>query len=545
MNEILKQLEQWMKEKEGEHCEFKEAKRDYSFEKLVKYCVALANERGGRIMLGVTDQEPRQVVGTRAYQNLEKTKAGLMERLPLRIETDEINHPQGRVLVFHIPSRPLGYPIAYKGAYWMRRGQELVPMTQDLLQKIFAETGPDFSAEICRKANIADLDLEAVENFRQRWIRKVENPALANLSPDQLLTDAELLVDGGLTYAALTLFGIRQALGKYLGQAEVIFEYRSQEASIPCQQREEYRLGFFAFMDNLWQKVNMRNDRQHFADGLFIWDIPTFNEMVVREAILNAIAHRDYRLGASVFVRQFPRKLEIISPGGFPPGITPENILWKQSPRNRRIAEALSRCGLVERSGQGVNRMFEECIKESKPWPDFSGSDDYQVVVTLQGEVRDPRFLRFLEKVGKERLASFDTKDLLILDLIHREAPIPANLSPRLPRLADHGVVEKVGRGVRYVLARQFYAFLGQKGVYTRKRGLDRDTNKMLLLKHIKENQKDGSRLQELMQVLPSFSRSQIQRLLKELRKEGQIHHIGSTRAALWYPGPELNQDCL
>jgi len=422
----------------------------------------------------------------------------------------------------------------------MRRGQELVPMTPDLLQRIFAETGPDFSAEICSQAALADLEPEAVQNFRQRWIRKAENPALTHLTLDQLLIDAELLVDGGLTYAALILFGTRRALGKFLGQAEVIFEYRSQEASIPCQQREEYRLGFFGFMDDLWQKINTRNDRQHFADGLFMWDIPTFNEMVVREAVLNGMAHRDYRLGASVFVRQFPRKLEIVSPGGFPPGITPENILWKQSPRNRRIAEALSRCGLVERSGQGVNRMVEECIKESKPWPDFSGSDDYQVVVTLQGEVQDPRFLRFLEKVGKERLASFATKDFLILDLIHREMPIPPDLRPRLLRLADHGVVEKVGRGkgVRYVLARQFYAFLGQKGVYTRKRGLDRETNKMLLLKHIRDNQKEGSRLQELRQVLPALSRGQMRGLLKELQKEGLIHHTGATRAALWFPGP-------
>jgi ATP-dependent DNA helicase RecG len=540
MSELLKQLAGWMNSGEDEHLEFKEAQNQYDSEKLVRYCAALANEGGGRIILGVTDQKPRQVVGTRAFPNLEKAKTSLMERLPLRIEADEIAHPQGRVLVFQVPSRPLGYPIAHRGAYWMRRGQEMVPMTPDLLQRIFAETGPDFSAEICPQAALADLEPEAMQNFRQRWIRKAENPALAHLTLDQLLIDAELLVDGGLTYAALILFGTRRALGKFLGQAEVIFEYRSQEASIPCQQREEYRLGFFGFMDDLWQKINTRNDRQHFADGLFMWDIPTFNEMVVREAVLNGMAHRDYRLGASVFVRQFPRKLEIVSPGGFPPGITPENILWKQSPRNRRIAEALSRCGLVERSGQGVNRMFEECIKESKPWPDFSGSDDYQVVVTLQGEVQDPRFLRFLEKVGKERLASFATKDFLILDLIHREMPIPPDLRPRLLRLADHGVVEKVGRGkgVRYVLARQFYAFLGQKGVYTRKRGLDRETNKMLLLKHIRDNQKEGSRLQELRQVLPALSRGQMRGLLKELQKEGLIHHTGATRAALWFPGP-------
>jgi ATP-dependent DNA helicase RecG len=261
MSELLKQLAEWMSSGENERLEFKEAKNQYDFEKLVRYCAALANEGGGRIIFGVTDQKPRQVVGTKAYPNLEKAKVSLMERLPLRIEAEEIAHPQGRVLVFQVPSRPLGYPIAHRGAYWMRRGQELVPMTPDLLQRIFAETGPDFSAEICPKATLADLDPEALKNFRQRWIRKTENPALGHLADDQLLIDAELLVDGGLTYAALILFGTRRSLGKFLGQAEVIFEYRSQEASIPCQQREEYRLGFFGFMDDLWQKINTRNDR--------------------------------------------------------------------------------------------------------------------------------------------------------------------------------------------------------------------------------------------------------------------------------------------
>lgn len=254
MKEILTLLDEWLKEKEGEHFEFKEAQKDYFFEKLVKYCVALANEGGGRIILGVTDQQPRQIVGTEAYPNLERTKVGLMERSPLRIEAVEIPHPQGRVLVFHIPSRPLGYLIAYKGAYWMRRGQELVPMTADMLQRIFAETGPDFSAEICPKASLADLDPEAVENFRQRWSRKAENAALGHLSMEQLLIDAELLVEGELTFAALVLFGRHRALGKFLGQAEVIFEYRSQEASIPYQQRVEYRLGLFSFMAS--RKVN-------------------------------------------------------------------------------------------------------------------------------------------------------------------------------------------------------------------------------------------------------------------------------------------------
>jgi len=539
----LEQLRAWMDAKENEHLEFKEAKHRYDFEELVKYCTALANEGGGKVILGITDRLPRNVVGSRAFANLERTKAGLIERLRIRIDADMIQHPDGRVVVFSVPSRPVGVPIQYKGAYWMRAGEDLVPMTSDMLKRIFDEAGPDFSVEMCPKASIAELDSSAIEQFRAMWSRKSGNKALETVSHEQLLTDAELIVDGGLTYAALILFGTRQALGKYLAQAEVIFEYRSSEVSGPPQQREEYRQGFFLFQDDLWNTINLRNEVQYFQHGFFVWNIPTFNETVVREAILNAVSHRDYRLAGSVFVRQFPRKLEIVSPGGFPPGITQENMLWRQAPRNRRIAEAFAKCGLVERSGQGANRMFEECIKESKPRPDFTDTDDYQVSVAFRGDIQDLQFLRFLEHIGRERVSSFTTQDFLVLDLVHREQSVPEELRSRLPALVEQGVIEAVGRGrgTRYMLSRRLYDFLGKTGAYTRKRGLDRETNKALLLKHIRDNRREGSRLRELVQVLPALSRNQVQTLVRELKAEERIYSVGRTKAARWYPVPARN----
>jgi ATP-dependent DNA helicase RecG len=323
----------------------------------------------------------------------------------------------------------------------------------------------------------------------------------------------------------------------------VIFEYRPAAVSGPPAQREEYRSGFFLFQDDLWQKINLRNEVQHFQLGFFVLDIPTFNEVVIREAVLNAVSHRDYRLAGSVFVRQFPRTLEITSPGGFPPGVNQHNILWRQSPRNRRIAEAFGRCGLVERSGQGMNRMFEECIKESKPRPDFTGTDDYQVALTFRGEIQDPQFLRFLEQVGRDRLADFATQHFLALDLIHREQPITDDVRPCLQDLIERGVIERVGRGrgARYILSRQFYTFVGRKGTYTRKRGLDRETNKTLLLRHIQDNHQDGCPLQDLADVLPALSRPQIQSLLRELKAEGRIYSLGRTKSARWYPGQYPN----
>lgn len=544
MSVSVEQLEEWMRGAEDEHLEFKEAKNQYNTEKLIRYCSALANERGGKMVLGVTDKKPRRVVGTSAFADLNGIKAKLVDSLRLRVEATVVDHPDGRVLVFEVPSRPIGMPIARDGAYLMRAGEDLVSMTQDMLSRIFDEAGPDFSAETCPKATLDDLDPSAVENMLAMWMRKSGNEALYNLNTEQLLTDAELLVDGEVTYAALVLLGTQKALGKHLPQSEVIFEYRSNEASIPFQQRREFREGFFLFDEELWNVIDARNEVYNYEDGLFVGDIPTFDRRVVREALLNAVSHRDYRLGGSTFVRQFSGKLEVVSPGGFTPGVTPENILWKQAPRNRRIAEVFAKCGLVERSGQGARLMFERSIRESKRRPDFFGTDDYEVRLTLYGEVRDPRFLQFFQKIGQETLSTFSTQDFLIVDLVHREQPVPPELQKDLPRLLKLGILESQGSGrnKKYFLSRRFYVSLGEKGTYTRKRGLDRETNKELLLRHLEASKKEGARFEELAQVLPSLSRSSIQKFMRELREEGRVHLVGRTSGARWYPGSQADE---
>ncbi len=541
MRADLEQLAEWMgADREDEHLEFKEAKSRYSFDELAKYCCGLANEGGGVMVLGVTDKKPRRVVGTQAFRDLQDTRMRLNDHFRIRIDADEVHHPDGRVVVFRVPGRPVGTPIAYQGVFWQRIGGSLRAMTPEVLRRIFDEAIPDFSAQVCPGADLASLNPEAIGRLRAMWRLKSGNDALDSLGDEQLLADAELSLDGGVTYAALILLGRERALGKHLGQAEVVFEYRSSDTSIPYQDRREYREGFFLYDDDLWTTINLRNEIQQYQEGLFRWNIPTFGEAVIREGILNAISHREYRLPGSVFVREYPRKVEIESPGGFPPGITPDNILSRQYPRNRRIAEVLAKCGLVERSGQGMDRMFADSISESKLPPDFAGSDEFRVVVTLHGQVRDPLFLRFLEEVGAERRSQFGAEDLLVLDLVHREAPIPEHLRPRLARLVDLGVlqVKGRGRGTTYLLSRRFYTIAGRRGVYTRRRGLDRETNKALLSRHIEDNRAEGTRLRELSDVLPALSRRQVQTLLHELRTEGRIHVVGRTRAARWYPGP-------
>lgn len=530
------QLQQWLSDPEGTSLEFKEARNRYDFEKLVDYCVALANEGGGKIILGVSDRRPRRIVGTAAFAEPGRTEAGLYDRLQHRIPVEEARTPEGRVLVVHVPGRLPGTAWQIDGRYLKRAGDELTALTATELRAIFAETGPDFSAEICPDAFLEDLSPQAINEFRERWAKKTRDPRKLGWTDEETLTNAELLVDGQVTYAALILLGTRRALGRWLAQAELVFEYRASEASGPAADRKEYREGFLLWHDAIWEKINLRNDRQSYQDGLFRVELPTFAEVSIREALLNAVAHRDYRLGGSVFVRQYPHRLEVVSPGGFPPGITTSNVLDQQNPRNRRLAEALSKCGLIERSGQGMNLMFESAVREGKPLPSFAGTSAHEVRLTLEGTVRSPAFVRFMERLGEETLRSFSTYDFLALDYLHRDQPLPEHLAARLPGLIAIGAVESVGRGkgTRYLLSQRLYAEIGARGVYTRKRGLDHETNKALLEQHLRLRGDEGAPLSELRQVLPSESESGVQRLLNELRSEDRIFLRGKRRWARW-----------
>jgi ATP-dependent DNA helicase RecG len=535
----LDDLRTWMLDEEAEHLEFKEAKGDFKFDKLRDYCAAFANEGGGRLVLGVTDRRPRRVVGSRAFLGLQKTKADLLQQLHIRTEVYELAHEDGRVLVFDVPSHPLGILVHSDAKLQMRGGEGLIPMSPDMQRRILNEAVQDYSAELCVGADFGSLDSAAIETLRSRWHRKSSRADLLTKDVEQLLTDAELIAPVGVTIAAVVLLGTAQAVVRFLPQAEVVFEYRSGDATGPAQDRKEYTRGFFLYDDKLWSAINLRNDKQHYQDGLFIWDIPTFSEDAVREAVLNAVSHRDYRLGGSVFVRQYPRRLEVISPGGFPEGVNPDNILWQQSPRNRRIADVLKKCGMVERSGQGANVMFESSIRESKSVPDYTKSDDTQVFLTLDGTVQDVRFLRFLERAAKETQFSFSTEDLLVLNGLRTSDHVSERLATRIPALREAGLVEAVsrGKGTRYLLSKKLYIQLGEAATYTRRRGLDRETNKELLLKHLRDFGKGGVQLNQLCRVVPSLSYDQVRSLLRELQAEGKVHPTGRTRAGRWHPG--------
>jgi len=235
------QIDLWLTAREDEHTEFKEARTSFPFDELVRYVAALANEKGGYLVLGISPKLPRRVIGSQAFRNLADVVHGVLQRVNLRVEAEEVQHPGGRVVVFEVPPRPVGTPLEVGGTYWMRAGGSLTGMTPDRLKRIFDEAIPDYSAVVCPKASMDDLHPGALDRFRSLWQEKSGNEALAELSPAQLLEDAGLLVNGGVTVAALVLMGTKKALVRNLPHAEMVFEYRSD--SSPGRQTSGWNSG--------------------------------------------------------------------------------------------------------------------------------------------------------------------------------------------------------------------------------------------------------------------------------------------------------------
>lgn len=413
-----------MKESE-DHIEFKEAKRNFNYDGgshrdpkerrhcILGYVAALANEKGGRLVFGMKDHWPHEVVGTTFEQNnLGALEDAIYEKMKIRVSITEEFEPskealnKKRVIIFNVPSRPIGKMLKYEGVPLMRTGESLREMSDSEIFKILSEQEPDFSARPCDELTMNDLDSQAIKVMKQKYAEKNENPSFEGLSDEQALSDLDLLVDGKLNYAALVLLGKSKAIRKYMPQNNVVIEYRNDPASIQYDDRQEIQQPLFLAIDTIWTYINQPrlNPQVHISEKAYIFDIKLFNKETIREAVLNAIAHRSMIVQNDIVIKLSPTELTITNAGGFPVGVDKSNVLTVNStPRSKRLAEVLQKTGLVEKSGQGVDKMFTNCIMEAKPLPDFSDTDDYQVSLTIRTEIRDIPFLVYIRQEQAKR----------------------------------------------------------------------------------------------------------------------------------------------
>jgi ATP-dependent DNA helicase RecG len=202
--------------------------------------------------------------------------------------------------------------------------------------------------------------------------------------------------------------------------------------------------------------------------GPYIFDIPFFDQEVIREAINNAITHRDYKKNSETLIKQFPNELHIINPGGFPLGVTIDNLLTVNStPRNRLLADVLAKTGAVERSGQGIDKIFYRSISDAKPDPDYTKSDDYQVELRLSTVVEDKAFALFIKDIQSKRSESekLSLQELIVLSKVCKKTDQSTLDKSILQKLEKAGLVEKIGntKANKYILSKDYQIFSGTK----------------------------------------------------------------------------------
>ena len=373
----LATLQQWLTAPaETEHLEFKEAKQQFDTTKLMRYCVALANERGGHLVLGVSDKLPRQVVGSQAFSStteLNDIKARIVEKLHIRVDTVELMHPMGRVLVFDIPSRPVGHPLDFDGAYLMRAGEDLVAMTPDQLRRIFAEGEQDW----CLKPAMAGCDSDKVVQLldTQSYFDLLNLPYPATREAVLERFSGEHLIERtgegwNITNLGALLFAKKlDQFDKLTRKAPRVIVYEGTN-KLKTKTDKPGNKGYAVGFQGLVEYINGLVPSNEIIEQALRREVKMFPEIAVRELVANALIHQDLsESGASVMVELYDDRMEISNPGK--PFIPPDRFIDEYRSRNERLADLMRRLGVCEEKGSGVDKVIQAAEVYQLPAPDF------------------------------------------------------------------------------------------------------------------------------------------------------------------------------
>lgn len=371
-------LERWLSAPiEMETLEFKEAKQQYDSEKLMRYCVAIANERGGYLVLGVTNEKPRHIIGTRAFataEAIDKLKFGISQKLNIRVEVTEINHPEGRVLVIEIPSRPQGQPMHYEGAYLMRVGEHLVPMTPDQLKRIFDEGQIAWLDQVALDKLSADqvidlLDTQTYFDLLGQPYPTTQENVLKYLQKAHLLDQTP---EGWHIFNATALL-----LAKKI--APFSFELRSRMPRVIIYDGTNkfitkndipgtrgYAVGFEGLVNFIYDAA----PQNRFIEQTTRKETKMFPKQALRELIANAMVHQDFTMtGTSLMVELFTDRIEISNPGL--PSIRTERFIDEYDARNEKLATLFRHLKICEQKGSGIDKVIDLAEKDQLPAPEF------------------------------------------------------------------------------------------------------------------------------------------------------------------------------
>jgi ATP-dependent DNA helicase RecG len=529
--------------------EFKSDRDRLPDRELAAAVICLANTDGGELYVGVEDDGT--VTGLHpAHGNVTGLTAMIANTTipPVSVRVEALDIDGQRVAKILVPkSRQL---VATSEGLLQRRRlradglPECVPFYPHEFARRQSDLGlVDYSALPVAAATVADLDPLERERLRQFVERYHGDRSLLGLR--------DLELDGALglvsnneeqprpTVTGLLLLGREPALRQHLPTHEVAFQVLE---ATDVRVNDFYRTPLLKTFERVEEQFNTRVVEEEIEVDLFRVPIPNCDRRAFREAFVNALVHRDYtRLGA-IHVQWEQSGIVISNPGGFVEGVTLDNLLVvAPRPRNPLLADAFKRIGLAERTGRGIDLIYQGLLRYGRPAPNYSRSTSHSVIVVLPGGAADLGLLRIIITEEKRLNHTLPVDSLIALSLLRQERRVDTVRLGRelqrdedaarnvLERLVEAGLVEAHGvkKGRTYTLGPKVYRSLGQAADYVRQAGFDTIQQEQMVLRYIRTH---GRITRKEAATLCQVSPYQAGRLLRKLLQEKKLARTGQGR---------------
>ncbi len=522
--------------REHEVVEFKEAKNQHDFEKLGKYFSALCNEanlkgtRSAWLVFGISNSDKR-VVGTQfrnSRSDLDSLKAEVANHTTGRlsfIEIYELNQPEGRVVLFEIPAAPRGIPIAWKGHYYGRDGEELNALNLEEVERIREQArGEDWSAGILEDASLSDLSEEAVIKARESYKKKNIHliAEIDTWDDTTFLNKAKICIKGRITRTAILLLGKPES-EHFINPATAKITWILRDKDNIEKDYQHFTCPLLLNMDEVYKKIRNLKYR-YIADGtLFPEEVDQYDPYIIRESLNNCIAHQNYTLNGKInLIEHEDGKLIFINSGSFIPSSI-EEVVIADAPehvyRNPFLAEAMINLNMIDAIGSGIKRMFNIQRKKFFPMPEYEFGGN-KVKLTILGKVVDINYAR---KIAS--MPSLNLPDIIALDKIAKGKTIT---DLEIKNLKNRDLIE--GRKPNFHISATVAKVTGEKASYIKQRGIDDEYCQKIILDYLRkfgEGKKEDFEnvlLEKLPDVLDHKQKSnKIKNNLQKLRLQGLI----------------------
>ncbi len=538
--------------------EFKSDRKRLPDDELVEALVCLANTEGGELWLGVEDDgTPTGLHET--HQNLAGLPGLVAARTSPSLNVTVEAVALAGVRVARIMVDQSASEVATTAGKYLRRRLKpdgspecvaLLPHERSSRASRFGLV--DASAQAVAGATLADLDPLERERLRQTVEQYGGDRVLLELDDEAMdgalgFTARNAAGERVPTLTGLLVIGRENALREKVPTHEFAFQVLAREA---VAFNEFRRFPLLKALD--WLETNFRpyNPENEIQVGLFRVPVPKVDMAAFREAVANALVHRDYFRLSAVHVRLDDHGLTISNPGGLVEGVTLNNLLTTEPrPRNRALADAMKRIGIVERSGRGVDTIYRGMLKFGRPAPDYGRTDAHSVVLQLPTVPADLTFRRMVVDIESQRGTELPIDSLIALAALREFKRLSAeDLAKHIQRdtgsakrtlevLNEAGLVEAHGntRGRSYTLSASVYSVVSDKAAYTRQKGFGPIQHEQMVLSYIRQH---GQIKRAEVMALCRLTEGQVKRLLQRMLAAGQISRHGQSTATA-YTEPE------